>query len=268
VKRPIYDIAAKAPRLPAELKDDFSSYFAECMVRAVELKLKRISPGERETALDMDDAGGLVFVRPLVTALAKFEQSEPGIRLFFPDLVRSIDAPAEQKRVAALKFAEPVRAAETDATEAEAVARRRTAPTTIPNDKEVIAALTEGERRIAEKNPRAAEASFQRVLVKYPDQPRALYGLGLVALLDRDGTRAKEVFGRLTNRDSVAGKDPMVLAWSHVYLAQVLDREGDHERAKVEYQAALAVDGGPEQARQAASKGLAAMETTKTVERP
>ena len=268
VKRPVYDVAAKAPRLPAELKDDLSSYFAECMVRAVELKLKRMSPGERESAMDMDDAGGLVFVRPLVTALTKFEQSEPGIRLYFPELVRSIDTATEQKRVAALRFAEPVRAAESEATETEAVARRRTAPTTIPNDKEVIAALTEGERRIAEKNPRAAEASFQRVLVKYPDQPRALYGLGLVALLDHDGVRAKEVFGRLTNSDGVVLKDPMVLAWSHVYLAQVLDREGEHDRAKAEYQAALAVEGGPEQARLAANKGLAAMETTKAVERP
>ena len=269
VKRPIYDIAAKAPRLPAELKDDFSSYFAECMVRAVELKLKRMSPGEREVALDMDDASGLVFVRPLFTALTKFEQSEPGIRLYFPELVRSIDAATEQKRVAAVKFAEPIRAAESEATETEAVARRRAAaPTTIPNDTEVIAALTEGERRIAEKNPRAAEASFQRVLVKYPDQPRALYGLGLVALLDHDGTRAKEVFGRLTNGERVAGKDPMVLAWSHVYLARILDDEGQHDRAKAEYQAALAVEGGPEQARQAASKGLAAMDTTKAVERP
>jgi len=39
---------------------------------------------------------------------------------------------------------------------------------------------------IAEKNPRAAESSFQRVLAKYPDQPRAWYGMGLVALLDRE----------------------------------------------------------------------------------
>src|SRR5499433_2917960 len=99
-KRPIYDVAAKAPRLPAELKDDFPSYFAECLVRAVELKLKRMSPSEREASLDLDDAAGLVMVRPIFTALAKFEQSEPGIALFFPELVRAIDAPAEQKRVA------------------------------------------------------------------------------------------------------------------------------------------------------------------------
>jgi tetratricopeptide (TPR) repeat protein len=269
VKRPVYDMAAKAQRLPAELKDDLSSYFAECLVRAVELKLKRMSPGEREAAMDLDDSSGLVLVRPMFGALAKFEQSEPGMRLYFPELVRSIDVPTEQKRVAAMKFSPVETAANQDAEATEAVARRRAAlPTTIPNDKEAQEALTEGERRIAEKNPRAAEASFQRVLVKYPDQPRAVYGLGLVALLEHDGTRAKQLFGRLTSGEHVADKDPLVLAWSHVYLARILDDEGQHDQAKAEYQAALAVEGGPEQARQAASKGLAAMETTKSVERP
>src|SRR2546429_2258436 len=191
------------------------------------------------------------------------------MKLFFQDLVRAIDTGAEARRLATVKFAPAETAKAEDEGAREELARRRSAaPTTVPNDKEVIAALTEGERRIAEKNPRAAEASFQRVLAKYPDQPRALYGLGLVALLDRDATRAKEIFGRLTNSETVKGKDPMVLTWSHVYLGQVLDREGEHDRAKAEYQAALAVEGGPEQARQAASKGLAAMATTQPIERP
>src|SRR6202040_3984989 len=103
-----------------------------------------------------------------------------------------------------------------DETASEEVARRKKlAPSTIPNDPDAIADLTEGERRIAEKNPRAAESSFQRVLAKYPDQPRAWYGMGLVALLDRDAIRAKEVFGRLTTGEHAATQDPMVLTWSH-----------------------------------------------------
>jgi tetratricopeptide (TPR) repeat protein len=269
VKRPIYDLAAKAPRLAPELKDDFPSYFAECLVRAVELKLKRMSPGERDAALDRDDAAGLVMVRPIFGALAKFESSEPGIVLYFPELVRAIDAPTEQKRVAALKFAPAETLTSTDAEATEAVARRKAAlPTTIPNDKEAQDALTQGEKMLAERKPRQAEVAFQKVLTKYPEQTRALYGLGIVALIDHDGTRAKELFGRLTTGEHAADKDPMVLAWSHVYLARILDDEGQRERARAEYEAALAVDGGPEQARQAASKGLAAMGTAKPVERP
>jgi hypothetical protein len=269
VKRPLFELGAKAPRLSPDLKDDFDSYFAECTVRAVELKLKRMSPGEREVVLSRDDETGYVLVRPLFGALAQFEKSEPSMKLFFPDMVRAIDTAAETKRIETVKFAPAEAAQSDDAAVMEEVARRKAAaPTTVPNDAEVIAALTEGERRIAEKNARAAEQSFQRVLTKYPDQPRAWYGIGLVALLDHDAARAKQVFGRLTNGEHAATQDPMVLAWSHVYLARIYDDEGNPEVAKNEYLSALAVEGVPDQAKQAAQKGLTLIGSEKPVARP
>ena len=256
VKRPLFTIAAQAPRLSADLKDDFSSYFAECLVRAVELKLQRMAPSEREAALDRNDEDGYVLVRPLFGALAKFEQAEPSMKYYFPEMVRSIDLAGEEKRVEAIRFAAPL-PTDRDATGAEAVARHKARlPTTIPNDKDAIAALTEGERRIAEKNPQAAETSFKKVLAKYPDQPRAWYGLGVAAMLESDWPRAKEVFGRLTAGDHAANEDPLVLAWSHVYLGHIFDQEGQVDRAKSEFQAALGVQGSPDQARDAAQKGL------------
>jgi hypothetical protein len=269
VKRPLFEKAAAAPRLAPELKDDYASYFAECTVRAVELKLKRMSPGEREAAMSRDDEDGYVLMKPLFGALPKFENSEPSMKLFFPDLVRAIDMGAEAKRLTAVKFAPAETPKPEDETASEEVARRRSAaPTTVPNDAEVITALTEGERRIAEKNPRAAEASFQKVLTKYPDQARAWYGIGLVALLEHDAARAKQVFGRLTTGEHAATQDPMVLAWSHVYLARIYDDEGNPEVAKLEYQSVLSVEGGPEQAKQAAQKGLAAFGADKSIARP
>jgi len=269
VKRPLYDIAAKAPRLAPDLKDDFSSYFAECMVRAVELKLKRMSPGEREAAILRDDEDGYVLVRPLFVALAKFESSEPSMRLFFPDLVRSIDASVEAKRVTTLQFAAAEEADAANQLSAEEVARPRKAlPASLPNDPEAIAALTEGERQIAAKNPRAAEAAFQKVLAKYPEQARAWFGIGVVAYMDHDAARAKQVFGRLTTGEHAANQDPRVLAWSHIYLARIYDYEGNSSVAKTEYESALAVDGGPEEARQAAQKALEAAANEKQVARP
>ena len=269
VKRSLFEKAATAPRLAPELKDDYASYFAECTVRAVELKLKRISPGEREAAMNRDDEDGYVLVKPLFAALPKFENSEPSMKLFFQDLVRAIDTGAEARRLATVKFAPAETAKAEDEAAREELARRRSAaPTTVPNDAEVVTALTEGERRIAEKNPRAAEASFQKVLTRYPDQARAWYGIGLVALLDHDAARAKQVFGRLTTGEHAATQDPMVLAWSHVYLARIYDDEGNPEVAKMEYQSVLNVEGGPEQAKQAAQKGLAAVGSDKATARP
>ena len=268
VKRPLYEQGAKAPGLGADLKDDFPSYFAECTVRAVELKFKKMSPGELEVSLARNDGDGYVLVRSLFIALAKFENSEPSMKRFFPDVVRSIDVAAEAKRVAAIHFA-PAEDAQADAAAAEAVARPKPSlPTTVPNDAEAIAALTEGERQIAAKNTRAAEVSFQKVLNKYPDQPRAWFGIGVVAYMDQDAGRAKQVFGRLTSGEHAATQDPRVLAWSHVYLGRIYDYEGNPSVAKTEYESALEVEGGPDEARQAAQKGLAAGANDRQVARP
>ena len=269
VKRPLFEKAAAAPRLAPDLKDDFPSYFAECTVRAVELKLKKMSPGERDAAFERNDADGYVLVRPLFNTLQKFEGSEPSMALFFPEMVRAIDTSAELQRVSTLHFAAVEhRQASSDLANEEVARRRAALPGTVPNDPQAIADLTEGERRIAEKNSRAAQASFQKVIAKYPDQPRAWYGLGLVALLNHDGARAKQVFGRLTSGEHAANADPMVLAWSHIYLARIYDDEGQQRAAEAEYQAALTVQGGPEQARQAAQKGLAGTSRERSVERP
>src|SRR5271165_709834 len=268
-KRPLYEFAAKARRLGPDLGDGFPSWFAECTVRAVELRVKRESPGEREAALAAKDADGYVLVRPIFNGLSAFEKSEPSMRNYFPDLVRNIDVRTELIRVTTLTFARP--ASESPAAQLSTEdfnRRRRAVPADVPDDQVAIAELTDGERLIADRNARAAEAAFKSVLAKYPDQIRAWYGLGLVALLDHDGPRAKEIFGRLTAGEHAATQDPMVLAWSHVYLARVLDEEGQLEQSKSEYQAALAVPGAPAKAQQAAQKELGDLNLRKPAERP
>ena len=69
----------------------------------------------------------------------------------------------------------------------------------------------------------------------------------------------EQVFGRLTVGEHAAAEDPMVLAWSHVYLARIYDYEGNSDVAREEYKSAMAVEGGPEQARQTAQKELASL---------
>src|SRR6266436_5970760 len=114
VKKTLFEAAARAPRLMPDLKDDFPSYFAECTVRAVELKLRRMSPSEREAAMDTDDSDGYVLVRPLFGALANFEKSDPSMKYYFPEMLRAIDTAAEAKRIEAVKFAPGESAAKAD----------------------------------------------------------------------------------------------------------------------------------------------------------
>ena len=106
-------------------------------------------------------------------------------------------------------------------------------------------------------------------MAKYPDQTRAWYGLGLVALLlDHDMSRAKEVFYGLTDGEHAANKDPLVMSWSHIYLGRIYDDEGHADRAKTQFEAALAVQGLPDRARDAAQKGLEVVNTEKPAAQP
>jgi tetratricopeptide (TPR) repeat protein len=269
VKRPLFEMAARAPRLAPDLSDDFFAWFSECTVRAADLRIKRMTAAERDTATNANDADGYVLVRPLANGLTIFEKSEPSMKAYFPELVRGIDLKAEEQRIAGIQFARAGTSSQPADIGSEQVTRRHnTGVTTVPNDQDAIAELMEGERRIAERNPRAAEASFQRVLEKYPEQTRAWYGLGLVALLDHNAERATEIFGRLTTGEHAATQDPMVMAWAHVYLGRIYEDAGQLEGAKKQYQAALAVQGAPAQAQQAAQKGLGDLDVRKPSERP
>src|SRR5262249_32712964 len=148
---------ARAPQLPEQLRDDFTAFFTECLVRAAELRLRRLPPAGQAAEIDNAEGQGYVLLRPLVAALTKFEASEPSITLYFPDLLRSINVAAEVKRVQALTFS----AAPSSADSAPAEAIRASQPRLRPD---LQASLDEGQRLIAAQDARGAAAAFERVL--------------------------------------------------------------------------------------------------------
>jgi Tetratricopeptide repeat len=252
---PLFRIGATAPRLPPEFRSSYADFFTECLVRAVELKLQRLPPDRLAQELDRADGDGYVLIRPLMAALAKFETSEPPMSQYFPELVRSIDVNAERKRLQTVAFAPAPDGNETALAEGHGV--RDSSPAS-----EVNAALAEGERSIAARNPAAAAEAFQRVLAKQPAQPRALYGLAITSLLQGDAVRARELFEQVvtgapgTAGEPTSGLDPVAVAWSHVYLGRMHDLDGDRDQALADYRAALAVSGVPDDARSAAQRGI------------
>ena len=78
---PLYQAALRAPRLPVEFQNDFSAFVTECLVHAVELRIRRLTPPQLVAELNAADSDGYVLVRPLMRALDKFEASEPPMKL-------------------------------------------------------------------------------------------------------------------------------------------------------------------------------------------
>jgi tetratricopeptide (TPR) repeat protein len=230
-----------------EFHADFPSFLTECLVRAVDLRLRRLSDSQLNEEMDSSDADGLTLVRPLIAQLMKFEKDKPAMSLYFPDLIRGINLTAEARREAALKFAaseEQTPAADTNSN----------APAADPD-------LVAGEQQIAMGHPEAAAAAFERVLARQPDCARALYDLAVASLLQSRADRAEQLFLQVVEAGMKAPPGPAhpdaeTLSWSHVYLGRLYDVAGNRDQAVAEYQDALAVAGAPDSARAAAQRGI------------
>ncbi len=252
-KRALLNVAASAPQLPAEYHDDFISLMDECLIRAVELRLRHLSGDRLEAELKNSDESGFILVRPLVAQLQKFEKDAPAMSYYFPGLITGIDVEAEQNRLKGFKFASA------DAAPALGAHGQPAAP-----QSEVEEWIVEGNRQIASKDAEAATTTFQTAFAKYPNDPRVMYGLAIASVLSGEGDRAKDLFEQLVaarsavapGSGSVIAPDPSIMAWSHVYLGRIHDLEDERELAVNEYHAALAVEGAPEAARVAAESGV------------
>jgi hypothetical protein len=254
---PLLEIAARAPMLPVDLHDDYSAFFDECLVRAVELRLKHLSPAQLTAAIDEDEGKGFVLVRAIYAGLSGFEKSEPAMGYYLPDLIKGIDVDAEKRRLQGVKFAEAAPASQTPAENIRMAAAKPPAPSNPLDDD-----LAEGQRQISARNGEAAAASFQRVLATHPDDQRATYGLAVASALQGKPEEARELFNKViaASENPLAGAtnhpDPSNLSWSHIYLGRMYDVEGKRDLAVVEYRAALAVAGAPDSARTAAQHGI------------
>jgi tetratricopeptide (TPR) repeat protein len=247
-KRAILPIAAAAPRLPVEYHDDLLAFTDECVIKAVELRLRHLPPAQLEAALEDADASGYVLVRPFVAQLQKFEKDEPAMTYYFPTMITSIDVDAEQKRLQSVKFA--------PAGSQPAPLHGETADSNQPSDLDGL--IDQGNRDIARRDAAAATATFEKALVKYPNDPRAMYGLAISSVLSGKADRARDIFEKIVSNADSSSMDPSVLSWSHVYLGRMHDLEDERDLAVKEYRAALGVAGAPENARAAAQSGVEA----------
>jgi hypothetical protein len=241
--KPIFLSASRAPRMPREYRDDLTGFYTECLIKAVEIQLDRLTPSQREHAMDEADADGFVLVRPLAAQLVKFQQDDPAMSYYFGDLAGGVDLAAELKRVQAIQFPAVQDAPPISAEAADAAARDQM--------------LQQGERLLTAQDGAGAQAVFEQVLQRWPGTPRATYGLAIAAVYQKQKDRAKELFATLTRSGAKgADADPVILAWSHIYLGRINDGECSREKAVAEYRAAMSVQGAPERARVAAQSGI------------
>ncbi len=96
-----------------------------------------------------------------------------------------------------------------------------------------------------------AFAQWDAMLAADPTQPRALYGLGKTAALSGQRQAEGEVALKTFLQTAQPDADGPPAARAHFYLAQLLEKRGDRGTARTEYEAALRLKPGLDDARRA-----------------
>ena len=243
-KRPIIDFALGAPFLEDYYKTDFPRLATECLIKAVEARLAPASARQGMIAQALGQ--GFVLTPAFADGLVAYEKQEQSLRFYYPALVAGIDLKRETVRLDRVQFA-----------------TQRPAPKTRMIERAVVEptgprkTLEEAEKLYFAEPPdlENAKAGYLQLLKETTDKPlqaKAYYGLARVALRQNDPDAAEQLLAKTLESEP----DPQTKAWTAVYLGRLSEAAGELERAIERYQFALAIEGAPEKARQAARQGI------------
>jgi len=238
--------AENAPALSEVYKQDCVLLFGMSLVRAVESRIDK-APAEAEEAM----REGFVLTGYFAEALAGYEKQELSLRLDLGEMIDNIKLKKEEQRISAIQFLDkPVE----HVVQAQALPQPAATPIELQ--------LDEVEKLIRARDTESARAICRKVLQQPAPKPihaRAYFGLARAAYLEKDPELSKELFEKTLTLEP----EPFEKAWAHVYLARLATIGQEPSEAVTQYQAALAVDGGSEQARKAAQTELDAARSRK-----
>ena len=234
-KAELQKFAARTPALDPAFRSRFSLLLTESLIRAIQARRLRGDAEAKRRAANEALEEGFYLTGYFFDAMGEFEKQPVGMRLYYPEMIEAISTKREQERLAKVSF------------RAAAASSRQEAQWNSP---EQMVRL--GEESIARGDYEQARQVLESLAKQSGPQPRALYGLAIVASQQKQPQLAKQYF---TEAASLAS-DPRTKAWSHIYLGRLLDVEGNRPGALAEYAAALAVGDSSADTRAAAEKGL------------
>ena len=244
-KKALGEYALGAPFLEEPYRSDFLLLANECLIKAVESRLQPGTAQQKLAVVKQALGEGWILTPHFAEQLQLFEAEDRSMRLFFPDMISSINLKKEEQRLEKVEFA-----AEKSVRTVKVVPAERQIELSGPQK-----SLQEAEQLYTAHDLAKAKAAFLRLLQQTSEsamQGRAFYGLARIAALEKDPGSAEKLFQRTLE----AAPDPQTTAWAHVYLGRLADLAGERDKAAEHYKAASAIGGASAAAREAARKGL------------
>ena len=235
--KPILLSVQTAP-MSEEYKNDTGLLVMECLIRAVEARTPpdpKLPEKDRLALVQRDEAEGFVLTGYFYGQLRDFEKGGMGLQDAFPNWLHTMDVAREKKRASEIAFAAQ---AEPEVIQASNRASQKK--------------IDLAEMALASGNPVEAGKLAQQSLQANEDPARAYFVLAKAASFSGDMPGAQTDFQKAVD----TGKDPHVLAWSHIYLGRIFDLQGERDSALAQYKAALAINDVPPDAKTAAERGV------------
>ena len=245
-KKALADYAQGAPFLADHYKNDFLLLSTRSLIEAIKSRMGRGPAEARKAIVDRAMGEGFVLTAHFAEQLPAYEKQEQSMRLYFPELVKSIDLKREEQRLEKLEFSQQ-----------RSVRKAKVVVVAPPPQSAAEKALEEAEQLYAERQIEKAREAYLRAAKEVGDkrlQAKSYYGLARIAALRKEPDLAEELFEKTLELDP----EPVVKGWTLVYLARLSEAAGEPAKAGGYYRAALDVEGASAGAREAAQKGIEA----------
>lgn len=238
-----------APGIDDAYRNDLQFVVTESLIRAVELRINKISEAEAALTLDSAIRGGAVLARQFYSQLLTFEASPEGMRIFYPTMMKSVEIEPLPTTLAEAQKNAPPPQQKAEPRELSAVEKL----------------LRQANINLAGNHLELAVEQFQQVLESDASNGEALYGLGLVASMKNKREMAADYFSKAV-QSPTAGKS--VKVWAHIYLGRLLDVDQKRTEALQQYQSAIALGDNTRNAQDAAQRGLREPFSARTASSP
>ncbi len=260
---PFLKTVREAP-LEYTFRSDIVSLVTECMIRAIEARTmdtgvapykapdvvghsefatvererhatEQKAEAVRQALVKRDMEQGYVLTDYFYERLVAFEKEPQSLKESIGEMVYGMDVPSEVSHVKHTEF--------TQQSEGDVVHRGT----------RTLHGLDLAELKLMQGDVAGASALAHQELDRHSgDAARADFLLARCAVMQRNVEDARHYFEETIR----IGKDPRLLAWSHIYLGRMDDLEHSRDEAIAQYQEALANRDGQVDTREAAEHGL------------
>ena len=185
-KSSLSDLAATAPTLDASYKSDFVLLTSECLIKAIESRLDRKPDAVAQALHD-----GFILTPFFAEQLVTYEKEPVAMRLYFPDMLKALDARKESQRLANVAFTPKSKAGE----------KSKPAAVEAPTGSQLLRTVEAAEKLFRQNGGKEQDEKTRQLLLHALQQPgdvsehgRAYYDLGLLALRAQSPDLAEDLF--------------------------------------------------------------------------